>query len=256
MDYRMLEEENNMLRRKVLELNKQVSDLCATNEVLLDQNARYRTTKLSNVVTTASPMVTVSQVVTPTMSLAPSMSRSTLLHRQIQISTTMPPLTLNANSEMIMSASMGPPRLTSSMATTLANTLANNLVNNLSAELAASAQQQPIVNPTVSISPQIVPVSLTGTLAGSLAMEAIVAANASVPNVAQGSIAPVSMSQQMPMPVSMSQQMPMSLGPTSMSQQVPMTLGPSVCLTRSTPMVSYPIMSHSITQNLMPTSLG
>ncbi|CAH1239143.1 zinc finger CCCH domain-containing protein 10-like [Branchiostoma lanceolatum] len=43
LDYRFLEDENIMLRRKIDELKKQVSDLQATNEVLLEQNARYRT---------------------------------------------------------------------------------------------------------------------------------------------------------------------------------------------------------------------
>ncbi|XP_070566453.1 zinc finger CCCH domain-containing protein 10-like [Ptychodera flava] len=47
-EYRELEEEIIMLRRKVDELKKQVSDLSATNEVLLDQNARLRASKLRN----------------------------------------------------------------------------------------------------------------------------------------------------------------------------------------------------------------
>lgn len=40
--YQLLDEENTVLRRKVDELKKQVADLTATNEVLLEQNARYR----------------------------------------------------------------------------------------------------------------------------------------------------------------------------------------------------------------------
>lgn len=42
VEFRMLEEENVMLRRRVEELKKQVSVLAATNEVLLDQNAQFR----------------------------------------------------------------------------------------------------------------------------------------------------------------------------------------------------------------------
>lgn len=42
VEYRMLEEENVMLRRRVEELKKQVSVLAATNEVLLEQNAQFR----------------------------------------------------------------------------------------------------------------------------------------------------------------------------------------------------------------------
>ncbi|XP_052806220.1 zinc finger CCCH domain-containing protein 10-like isoform X2 [Mya arenaria] len=42
LSYQLLEDENSMLRKKVDELKKQVADLTATNEVLLEQNARYR----------------------------------------------------------------------------------------------------------------------------------------------------------------------------------------------------------------------
>lgn len=45
LSYSYLEDENNMLKRKVEELKKQVSDLTAINEVLLEQNARYRVSK-------------------------------------------------------------------------------------------------------------------------------------------------------------------------------------------------------------------
>lgn len=41
-DYRYLMEENVSLRRKVSELQKDVADLRATNDILLEQNARYR----------------------------------------------------------------------------------------------------------------------------------------------------------------------------------------------------------------------
>ncbi|XP_018580846.1 zinc finger CCCH domain-containing protein 10 [Scleropages formosus] len=42
LDYRFLEEENALLRKRVEELKKQVSNLIATNEVLLEQNAQFR----------------------------------------------------------------------------------------------------------------------------------------------------------------------------------------------------------------------
>ncbi|XP_065135653.2 zinc finger CCCH domain-containing protein 10 [Paramisgurnus dabryanus] len=42
LEYRFLEEENALLRKRVEELKKQVSNLIATNEVLLDQNAQFR----------------------------------------------------------------------------------------------------------------------------------------------------------------------------------------------------------------------
>ncbi|XP_051933262.1 zinc finger CCCH domain-containing protein 10 [Hippocampus zosterae] len=42
VEYRLLEEENNLLRKRVEELKKQVANLIATNEVLLEQNAQFR----------------------------------------------------------------------------------------------------------------------------------------------------------------------------------------------------------------------
>ncbi|XP_066521211.1 zinc finger CCCH domain-containing protein 10 [Hoplias malabaricus] len=42
LEYRLLEEENALLRKRVEELKKQVSNLVATNEVLLEQNAQFR----------------------------------------------------------------------------------------------------------------------------------------------------------------------------------------------------------------------
>lgn len=42
LEYRLLEEENILLRKRVEELKKQVSNLMATNEVLLEQNAQFR----------------------------------------------------------------------------------------------------------------------------------------------------------------------------------------------------------------------
>jgi hypothetical protein len=40
--YLFAQEENGLLRQRVLELEKKVSDLTATNEFLLDQNAQLR----------------------------------------------------------------------------------------------------------------------------------------------------------------------------------------------------------------------
>ncbi|XP_037285714.2 zinc finger CCCH domain-containing protein 10 [Rhipicephalus microplus] len=47
MGYRVLQQENAILRRKVDDLKKQVADLMATNEFLLDQNAALRLSKQS-----------------------------------------------------------------------------------------------------------------------------------------------------------------------------------------------------------------
>ncbi|XP_057703216.1 zinc finger CCCH domain-containing protein 10 [Corythoichthys intestinalis] len=56
LEYRFLEEENNLLRKRVEELKKQVSNLIATNEVLLEQNAQFRSqAKVMTLSTTPAP---------------------------------------------------------------------------------------------------------------------------------------------------------------------------------------------------------
>lgn len=44
----MLEEENSLLHKEIVQLKRQVSDLTATNEFLLDQNATLRVTSKRN----------------------------------------------------------------------------------------------------------------------------------------------------------------------------------------------------------------
>jgi len=51
LNFQLIEEENVMLRKKIDDLKKHVADLTATNEVLLEQNARYRVSK-SNIIQT------------------------------------------------------------------------------------------------------------------------------------------------------------------------------------------------------------
>ncbi|KAK2178568.1 hypothetical protein NP493_535g01036 [Ridgeia piscesae] len=110
LDYhRLLEEDNILLRHKVEELKKQVSDLAATNEVLLEQNARFRAAKLtsqSNAPPTIVPMMTVTQVVTPTVAHAPVVARPTLGRPQFsQMATSLPQMGINANSgELVVPA--------------------------------------------------------------------------------------------------------------------------------------------------------
>ncbi|GFS12837.1 zinc finger CCCH domain-containing protein 10 [Elysia marginata] len=81
-DYAELEDENAMLRRKVSELKKQVSDLTAINEVLLEQNARYRMGKAAVAVAAAAGGVGTIQVtaaasqqgIMPAVALAPAVT--------------------------------------------------------------------------------------------------------------------------------------------------------------------------------------
>ena len=112
LDYhRLLEEDNILLRHKVEELKKQVSDLAATNEVLLEQNARFRAAKLTSQANapppTIVPMMTVTQVVTPTVAHAPVVARPTLAGRPqfSQMATSLPQMGINASSgELVVPA--------------------------------------------------------------------------------------------------------------------------------------------------------
>lgn len=64
----MLEEENNLLHKQVAELKKQVSDLTATNEFLLDQNAQLRVSSkrnAGNVTSVTVPAVTITNTTVP-----------------------------------------------------------------------------------------------------------------------------------------------------------------------------------------------
>ncbi|XP_069691941.1 zinc finger CCCH domain-containing protein 10-like [Periplaneta americana] len=69
----LLDDENAMLRKKIEELKKQVSDLTATNEFLLDQNAQLRmgTKRTANVTAVTVPAVTITNTGAPTMQVQP-----------------------------------------------------------------------------------------------------------------------------------------------------------------------------------------
>ncbi|XP_035232802.1 zinc finger CCCH domain-containing protein 10-like [Stegodyphus dumicola] len=70
--YRMLEEENAMLLHKIEELKKQVVDLTATNEFLLDQNAQLRVSKQTLVSPISQQLIP--HTLTPTMPSLPAPS--------------------------------------------------------------------------------------------------------------------------------------------------------------------------------------
>ncbi|KAM6979654.1 zinc finger CCCH domain-containing protein 10 [Aplochiton taeniatus] len=74
LEYRFLEEENALLRKRVEELKKQVSNLIATNEVLLDQNAQFRSqAKVMTMSSTAAPS---EQILVPTIGAVSSYNHS------------------------------------------------------------------------------------------------------------------------------------------------------------------------------------
>ncbi|XP_074109750.1 zinc finger CCCH domain-containing protein 10 [Cotesia typhae] len=69
----VLEDENSLLRKKIDELKKQVSDLTATNEFLLDQNAQLRMSgkRTANVTSVTVPAVTITNTVPPSQAPTP-----------------------------------------------------------------------------------------------------------------------------------------------------------------------------------------
>lgn len=83
MHFHMLEEENAMLMHKIEELKKQVVDLTATNEFLLDQNAQLRVSKQTLVSPISQQLIP--HTLTPTISSLPPQSLTQL--SQIPLST-------------------------------------------------------------------------------------------------------------------------------------------------------------------------
>ncbi|XP_066598727.1 zinc finger CCCH domain-containing protein 10-like [Prorops nasuta] len=69
----VLEDENALLRKKIEELKKQVSDLTATNEFLLDQNAQLRMSgkRTANMTAVTVPAVTITNTVPPSQAPTP-----------------------------------------------------------------------------------------------------------------------------------------------------------------------------------------
>ncbi|XP_035006665.1 zinc finger CCCH domain-containing protein 10 [Hippoglossus stenolepis] len=74
LEYRFLEEENLLLRKRVEDLKKQVSNLIATNEVLLDQNAQFR--NQAKVMTLSSTPVPTEQSLVPPVGSVSSYNHS------------------------------------------------------------------------------------------------------------------------------------------------------------------------------------
>ncbi|KAL0978297.1 hypothetical protein UPYG_G00168560 [Umbra pygmaea] len=76
LEYRFLEEENTLLRRRVEELKKQVSNLMATNEVLLEQNAQFRSQTKVSVMTLSSTPAPSEQTMAPPVGAVSSYNHS------------------------------------------------------------------------------------------------------------------------------------------------------------------------------------
>lgn len=222
-----------LLRRKIEELKKQVSDLAATNEVLLEQNARFRSSKNSVVTSTlVPPVVTVSQVVTPTLSQAAAVARPGLPNAMNVLNPTLSQLTMTANSELVVS------RLAQANSELVVSRLGQGTSELVVSRIAPS-------NMTASLGPPInTPVTLTAQtmVPISMSLESIAAAAAAaVPPVA-ASMAPASVSLGPNLAIVSGPHTSMSIAGNMLSHTSMTSLSHS---STSAPFVSYPIMSHA-----------
>ena len=253
-DVRLLEEENMMLRRKVEELKKQVSDLAATNEVLLEQNARYRSANRNNSATTASslPIVTVSQLamVTPTITttVTPTLGRPMMAAMpqglMNSLNTTLTPITTTLNP------------ITTSLASTL-NPLSTTLNHLAPDSLSASLSAQITTLPQLTLNANSELLVSQGTLQagppqlqrhpGELPQPPSMNAPPPPVSINPSSIVPVSIGVETLAPhggissVSLTQS---TLHHSNVSLPQSSHPGPLLSMP-STSMISYPIMSHA-----------
>jgi hypothetical protein len=162
----VLHEENLLLRKKVEDLKKQVSDLLATNDFLLEQNAHFRIqgkfSTSTSVAAVSLPTVTLASsvtvpVTTSVTALGPLGSLSSV--QTVQALATLPLVTTQSRSTLTASipfATSVPLTQPSSLATTIATTLGIAPVTlNQTAALASQNPTLSAATATVTLTPTI-----------------------------------------------------------------------------------------------------
>ncbi|XP_041034140.1 zinc finger CCCH domain-containing protein 10-like [Carcharodon carcharias] len=150
VDYRYLEEENLMLRKRVEELKKHASNLMATNEILLEQNAHYRNQPKVVTLTTAAEQL----VAPPTVAAVTAYN-----HSIVQAHNSLSSQALQPRQDLVVPASAGPPssaapppppgpHLTPELA--LAQTIAQGMATPVSMAAVTVSITQPIPGITMS----------------------------------------------------------------------------------------------------------
>jgi len=166
-------EENWLLRRKVEELKKQVSDLMATNEFLLDQNAHMRIQgklpTVSTVATVTIPTVTIANSVTvPVTSSVTALGSLGHPVQTVQAMTTTVPLMTSQSTSNLRASIPYPP----SLATVSIAPVAINQTGTMVAQAPALSTATVTLTPTLSgTALQLAPntaLSLSGTDGSSL----------------------------------------------------------------------------------------
>ncbi|KAK3587865.1 hypothetical protein CHS0354_019744 [Potamilus streckersoni] len=135
LSYQLLEDENLMLRRKVEELKKQVADLTATNEVLLEQNARYRVCKSNAMHSLQNP---------PSMQSGPLNHLNASLAQQIAL-----------NSELVSQQAAIQQRIVRELAPQAQCSLAAGVSMNPSNIVPVSLSQTVSLQPPVTLQPPV-----------------------------------------------------------------------------------------------------
>ncbi|KAJ3653454.1 hypothetical protein Zmor_012704 [Zophobas morio] len=163
----MLEEENTMLHKEIAQLKRQVSDLTATNEFLLDQNANLRVSSKRNEAVTV-PAVITTNTNTPQVIRTVTASVATVPVSLATVSTCNPvnvsiagcptvsmasPAQILAPSQQILVTTNPPPQvaIANSSQAQLAiaqQSLANNLAQQAQPQLTSQAQQLALATTT------------------------------------------------------------------------------------------------------------
>lgn len=163
----VLHEENLLLRKKVQELKKQVGDLLATNEFLLEQNAHFRIqgkfSTSTSVATVSLPTVTLASsvtvpVTTSVTALGPHLGSLSSV-QTVQALATLPLVTTQSRSTLTASipfATSVPLTQPSPLATTIATTLGIAPVTiNQTTALATQNPSLSAATATVTLTPTI-----------------------------------------------------------------------------------------------------
>lgn len=202
MDYQLLQEENLFMCRRIDELKKQVSDLMATNEFLLEQNAHLR---IQGKIPSACSTVTT--VTLPAVSIANSMAVPVTTSVQainlapiptVQATTTLPLVTHTAQSASTLNTSIpyaGSVSLTqpAPMATVSIAPVTINQTGGLSAQAPSLSGTSATVTLTPTLSAtalQLGPnaLSLSGANAASLVSYPIMTQSIITPQTLQNSL--------------------------------------------------------------------
>ncbi|NWY08260.1 ZC3HA protein, partial [Nothoprocta ornata] len=157
-EFRLLEEENALLRKRVEDLKKQVNNLLATNEVLLEQNAQFRTQ--AKVLTLSSSGAATEQTLAPAVGTVPSFNPGMAQTHTTLSSQALPPRPV-AQQELVAPAGNAAPPANAAPLNAEMAPLSAALAQTIAQGMAPAVSMAPVA---VSVAP--VAVSMAQPLAG------------------------------------------------------------------------------------------